>query len=181
MGPELKSLLISDILIRFCEQIPYAFVVIWCIKRIGVSPVEFGVLTTIEMITAILIYIPVAWLVEKNKTKKPYIAITFAFFSAFPILLMFSNSMSALVFAFIIRGLKEFGEPTRKALILDLAPSANKALTYGAYYFIRDTVVSLAAFGGGVLWSVSPQINLISAFIFGILGTSYFIVFSEKS
>ena len=181
MGPELKSLLISDILIRFCEQIPYAFVVIWCIKRIGVSPVEFGVLTTIEMITAILIYIPVAWLVEKNKTKKPYIAITFAFFSAFPILLMFSNSMSALVFAFIIRGLKEFGEPTRKALILDLAPSAHKALTYGAYYFIRDTVVSLAAFGGGVLWSVSPQINLISAFIFGILGTSYFIVFSEKS
>jgi predicted MFS family arabinose efflux permease len=180
MGPKLKSLLISDILIRFCEQIPYAFVVIWCIKRIGVSPVEFGVLTTIEMISAILIYLPVAWLVEKNKTKKPYIAITFAFFSAFPLVLMISNSMSALFFAFIIRGLKEFGEPTRKALILDLAPSANKALTYGAYYFIRDMVVSVAAFGGGFLWSVSPHLNLISAFMFGLFGTAYFLIYCEE-
>ncbi len=180
MGPKLKSLLISDILIRFCEQIPYAFVVIWCIKRIGVSPVEFGVLTTIEMFSAILIYIPVAWLVEKNGTKKPYIAITFAFFSVFPLVLMFSNSMAALVFAFILRGLKEFGEPARKALILDLAPEANKALTYGAYYLVRDIVVSAAALGGGFLWGVSPQLNLICAFFFGVAGTAYFVAYCQE-
>ena len=82
-SPKLRHLLVSDILIRFCEQIPYAFVVIWCIKNVGASPVEFGALTALEMCSAILIYIPVAWLVEKNKTKKPYIAITFAFFAAF--------------------------------------------------------------------------------------------------
>lgn len=180
MGPKLKSLLISDILIRFCEQIPYAFVVIWCIKRIGVSPVEFGALTTIEMFSAVLIYIPVAWLVEKNKTKKPYIAITFAFFSAFPLVLMFSKSMYALVFAFIIRGLKEFGEPARKALILDLAPDANKALTYGAYYLVRDTVVAAAALGGGLLWGISPQLNLICAAFFGLAGTAYFLVYCRE-
>jgi len=180
MGPKLKSLLISDILIRFCEQIPYAFVVIWCIKRIGVSPVEFGVLTTIEMCSAVLIYVPVAWLVEKNKTKKPYIAITFGFFSIFPLALMFSNSMTALVFAFIIRGLKEFGEPARKALILDLAPEANKALTYGAYYLVRDTVVAAAALGGGLLWSVSPQLNLYCAAFFGLAGTVYFLLYCAE-
>jgi len=180
MGPKLRSLLISDILIRFCEQIPYAFVVIWCIKRVGVSPVSFGLLTTIEMCSAVLIYIPVAKLVEKNKTKKPYIAITFAFFSVFPLALMFSTSMTALVFAFIIRGLKEFGEPARKALILDLAPQANKALTYGAYYLVRDTVVAAAALGGGLLWSFSPQLNLVCACVFGLAGTAYFLVYCEE-
>lgn len=179
-GPKLKHLLVSDILVRFCEQIPYAFVVIWCIKGIGVSPVQFGLLTTIEMCSAILIYIPVAWLVEKTRTKKPYIAITFAFFSAFPLVLMFSNSFSALVFAFVIRGFKEFGEPARKALILDLAPEANKALTYGAYYFVRDTVVAAAALAGGLLWAVSPRLNLVTAFICGLAATAYFLAYCEE-
>ncbi len=179
-GPRLKSLLVSDILIRFCEQIPYAFVVIWCIKGIGVSPVQFGLLTTIEMVSAILIYIPVAWLVEKTKTKKPYIAVTFAFFSAFPVVLLFSKSLYALVFAFIIRGFKEFGEPARKALILDLAPEENKALTYGAYYFVRDTVVAAAVVAGGFLWSVSPRLNLLAAFACGLAGTAYFLAYCEE-
>ncbi len=179
-GPRLKSLLVSDILIRFCEQIPYAFVVIWCIKGIGVSPVQFGWLTSIEMVSAILIYVPVAWLVEKTKTKKPYIAVTFAFFSAFPVVLLFSKSLYALVFAFIIRGFKEFGEPARKALILDLAPEENKALTYGAYYFVRDTVVAGAVIAGGFLWSVSPRLNLLTSFVCGLAGTAYFLAYCEE-
>ena len=179
-GPRLRTLLISDILIRFCEQIPYAFVVIWCIKGVGISPVQFGLLTVIEMTSAVLVYIPVAWLVEKNRTKKPYIAATFAFFSLFPLALMAARSMSFLVFAFIIRGLKEFGEPARKALILDLAPETNKASTYGAYYFARDTVVAAAALGGGILWSYSPRANLACAFLCGLAGTAYFTAYCRE-
>ena len=38
MNPELKNLLVSDILVRFCEQIPYAFAVVWAMKTIA-SPV----------------------------------------------------------------------------------------------------------------------------------------------
>ena len=36
--------------------------------------------------------------------------------------LLFCRSFETLIPAFILRGLKEFGEPTRKALILDLSP-----------------------------------------------------------
>jgi hypothetical protein len=88
---------------------------------------------------------------------------------------MLSRSMPMLVLAFIIRGLKEFGEPTRKALIMDLAPEGRKASTFGAYYLMRDVIVSLAAFGGAVLWHMSPTINLTAAFIFGVLGTLWFL------
>ena len=35
--PDLRNLLISDILIRFCEQIPYAFVVIWAVTNNGIT------------------------------------------------------------------------------------------------------------------------------------------------
>jgi len=52
------------------------------------------------------------------------------------------------------RGLKEFGEPTRKALIMDLAPEDREAAMFGLYYLLRDVVVSAAAFGFGVLGTV---------------------------
>lgn len=177
MRPELRQLLVADILVRFCEQIPYAFVVIWAVGTATapgpVTALQFGVLRTIEMATAVLIYIPVAYFADRSQ-KKPFVVATFAFFAAFPLVLLFSRSFVALALAFVLRGLKEFGEPTRKALIMDLAPEDRKAGMFGLYYLIRDTIVSLAAFGGALLWSVRPDANLIAAFAFGALGTAWF-------
>jgi MFS family permease len=175
IGPNLRRLLISDILIRFCEQIPYAFVVIWCMKAVSspVSAVQFGILTTIEMATAMLIYVPVAHFADRG-LKKPFVVMTFVFFTLFPLSLLFSQSFWALAMAFVLRGLKEFGEPTRKALIMDLAPEDAKASTFGLYYLIRDTIVSLAAFGGAFLWMISPAANFLTAFGFGVIGTIFF-------
>ncbi len=181
MTPALKNLLVSDILVRFCEQIPYAFVVIWAVGTAAqpgpVSAVQFGVLRTIEMATAVLVYIPVAYLADRGE-KKPFVAMTFVFFSLFPLVLLFSHSFAMLAVAFVIRGLKEFGEPTRKALIMDLAPEDKKAAMFGLYYLIRDVIVSLAAFGGALLWriaGVGPTVNLLTACACGVLGTVWFL------
>lgn len=175
MDPALKNLLVSDIFIRFCEQIPYAFVVLWAVQEIRepVTAFQFGILTTIEMATAILIYIPVAWLADRG-TKKPFVLITFVNFTLFPLVLLFSHSFWALAAAFVLRGLKEFGEPTRKALIMDFAPENRKAAMFGLYYLIRDVVVSVAAFGGAFLWMISPAVNFLAAFACGVMGTLWF-------
>ena len=175
MTPELRNLLISDILIRFCEQIPYAFVVLWCMEVVTmpVTGLQFGLLTTVEMATALLIYIPVAYLADRGH-KKPFVQITFVFFTLFPLVLMFCQSFWPLAGAFVLRGLKEFGEPTRKALIMDLAPENRKAGMFGLYYLLRDLVVSVAAFGGAYLWIIGPAVNLWVAFGFGVLGTCWF-------
>ena len=172
MDASLRRLLVSDILVRFCEQIPYAFVVVWCMKTIArpVSAFQFGILTSIEMATAVLVYIPVAHLADKT-TKKPFVVATFIFFTLFPLALLFCQSFGWLVAAFVLRGLKEFGEPTRKALILDLAPETCKAGMYGLYYLMRDVCVSVAALGGAFLWQISPITNFIVAFLFGVAGT----------
>jgi len=178
INSDLRNLLTSDILVRFCEQIPYAFAVIWCVSLNGITPLQFGVLTMIEMVTAMLVYIPVAYLADRS-TKKPFVVTTFAFFTLFPLVLLISRSFWMMVIAFILRGLKEFGEPTRKALIMDLAPEGRKAATFGLYYLIRDIIVSAAAFGGAFLWMVSPAMNFGIAFGFGVLGTSYFALFGR--
>jgi len=104
---------------------------------------------------------------------------TFGFFTLFPLVLLFSHNLPMLILAFIVRGLKEFGEPTRKALILDLAPEDHKAAVFGVYYLIRDSIVSLAAFGGVFLWAIRPEINLLAAFGFGVVGTIYFALFGR--
>jgi MFS family permease len=202
ISPSLRRLLVSDILVRFCEQIPYAFVVLWCVKVNGISALQFGVLTTIEMVVAMLIYIPIAYLADKN-TKKPFVVITFGFFTLFPLVLLWARSFWMLVIAFIVRGLKEFGEPTRKALIMDLAPEGHKATTFGTYYLLRDLVVSVAAFGGALLWDAtsatwlfeklgwtgtllpwmqsvaSPRLNFLVASGFGLLGTLHFAIWGK--
>ena len=202
LSPDLRKLLVSDVLIRFCEQIPYAFVVIWCVKVNNVTALQFGLLTTVEMATAMLIYVPVAYLADKT-TKKPFVVTTFMFFTMFPLVLLVAHSFWIMILAFVIRGLKEFGEPTRKALIMDLAPEGKKAATFGLYYLIRDTIVSLAAFGGALLWDgstmefivdvtgvgrslipifesiASPTLNLVTAFGFGVAGTIYFSIFGK--
>jgi len=180
LNPALRNLLFSDILIRFAEQIPYAFVVIWVVKDLGFTPVEFGLLTMIEMVTATVIYLPVAFFADKMG-KKPFVLATFVFFTIFPVILYYSRSFPALVLAFLIRGMKEFGEPTRKALIMDLAPANAKAGTFGAYYLLRDIVVSIAAFSSAFLWNISPEANFFTAFGFGAIGTVLFAVYGKDS
>jgi MFS family permease len=172
MDPNLSRLLVSDILVRYCEQIPYGFVVVWCMKTISspVSALQFGILTSIEMATAALVYVPVAYLADKTQ-KKPFVVMTFVFFTLFPLTLLFCHSFNWLVLAFILRGFKEFGEPTRKALIMDLAPENCKAGMFGLYYLMRDVFVSIAAFGGAFLWLISPTTNFLVAFLFGVAGT----------
>ena len=177
MSPALRQLLISDILVRFCEQIPYAFVVVWCMKIISapLTAFQFGILTGIEMVTAMLVYIPVAYLADRS-TKKPFVVTTFVFFTLFPLALLYAGSFELLIPAFILRGLKEFGEPTRKAMIMDLAPEDRKAAMFGLYYLMRDVIVSLAAFGGAFLWLIGPQVNFLVAFACGVLGTILFAI-----
>jgi hypothetical protein len=83
------------------------------------------------------------------------------------------------VLAFIIRGLKEFGEPTRKALIMDLAPEDAKARTFGTYYLFRDIAVSAAALSSAYLWNISPRANFLTAFAFGLAGMIWFAVYGR--
>ena len=179
--PALRELLVSDILIRFCERIPYAFIILWAMNHGGVTAQQFGYLITFEMVTAMFCYIPVAHLADKYG-RRPFVLITFVFFTLFPVTLLWAHDFRWLALAFVVRGLKEFGEPARKALIIGEATPELRARTYGAYYLIRDCTVTSGSFLGAWLWSVSPQANFIGAASCGALGTLwfYFFIFRKK-
>jgi MFS family permease len=171
--PGLRELLVSDILIRFCERIPYAFVVLWAMDHGKVTAQQFGVLVSIEMLTAMLCYIPVAHLADRHG-RRPFVLATFVFFTLFPVSLLVADNFGLLAVAFAVRGLKEFGEPARKALIISEAVPELQARMYGAYYLIRDCTVTTGSFVGAWLWWLGPQANFIGAAICGALGTIWF-------
>ena len=173
-SPELRRLLLSDILVRFCERIPYAWVVIYAMDSVGVSASRFGLLVAVEMAAAIACYIPASALADRHG-KQPFVLATFVFFTLFPLALLAAHTFPALVVAFLIRGLKEFGEPARKALILGCAAHAGRGQTIGAYYLIRDVTVTAGSFLGAALWQLSPAVNLWTAFAAGAAGALFYL------
>jgi len=172
-NPTLRELLLSDILIRFCERLPFAFVILWATDHAGVNAQEYGWLVAIEMVTAMLCYIPVAHLADKHG-QRPFVLATFVFFTLFPVSLLWADTFAWLALAFAVRGLKEFGEPARKALIIAQAAPELRSRTYGAYYLIRDCVVTTGSLLGAWLWSLGPHTNFIGAALFGALGTVWY-------
>src|SRR2546426_1397791 len=179
-NPTLRELLVSDILIRFCERLPYAFVILWAMNHGGVTAEEYGWLVAIEMVTAMFCYIPVAHLADKHG-QRPFVLATFGFFTLFPVSLLWAGDFAWLAVGFAVRGLKEFGEPARKALIIAQATPELRARTFGAYYLIRDCIVTAGSFLGAWLWSIGPQANFIGAAVCGALGTLWFWWFVFRS
>jgi MFS family permease len=168
--PRLRRLLWSDILIRFCERIPFAWVVIHSMNNLGVSATGVGLLTAVEMIAAIACYVPASYLADRFG-KEPFVLATFAFFTLFPLAIWSASGFWTLALAFAVRGLKEFGDPARKALIVGYAPSENPGQVVGAYYLIRDTAVTPGAFLGAALWTAGPAWNFAAAATVGAVGT----------
>jgi predicted MFS family arabinose efflux permease len=174
LNQPMRRLLLSDILIRFCERVPYAWVVIFAMDYIGVSAQQVGILTTIEMLAAILCIIPASHYADQHR-REPFVIVTFIAFTLFPISLLMSRSFSALVIAFVIRGLKEFGDPSRKALIIGYSDSSRRGQIIGSYYLVRDLIVSTGAILGAYLWKLGPALNFLGAAALGIAGTIFYV------
>jgi MFS family permease len=176
----MRRLLLSDILVRFCERIPYAWVVIFAMDYIGMSGKQVGVLAAIEMVAATLCIIPTSHFADKYR-REPFVIATFVMFTFFPIALLMSRSFSALVIAFTIRGLKEFGDTSRKALIIGYSDPERRGQMIGAYYLARDLVVSTGALLGAYLWKLGPALNFLGAAAIGAAGTIFYIRTTRRS
>jgi MFS family permease len=180
LNSPMRRLLLSDILIRFCERLPYAWVVIFAMDYIGVSAQQVGVLIAIEMLAATLCIIPASHYADRYK-REPFVIVTFIMFTLFPISLLASRSFSALVVAFIIRGLKEFGDTSRKALIIGYSDSYRRGQMVGTYYLVRDLIVSTGAIVGAYLWKLGPGLNFVGAAAIGAAGTIFYVKTIRKS
>ena len=106
--------------------------------------------------------------------------VTFFSFALFPLAVMFANNFAFLILAFVIGGLREIGEPSRKAMIVDSAREDLRARSVGLYYLIRSLSITPAAAIGGLLWKISPQVPFVVAGVIGLIGTIVFTLTVEE-
>jgi MFS family permease len=178
MHHALKRLLVSDVFIRTCEGMVNVFVVLYATNVIGVTSLEFGMLVGIQMATSIAAYLPASRLADRYG-RKPFVLTTFFCFSIFPLAVALSHSFASLVVAFVIGGLRELGEPARKAMIVDLSDPARRGRTVGLYYLIRSLAITPASAIGGLLWRLDPTTPFFAACAIGLAGTLIFFVTVE--
>ena len=175
----LKRLLISDIIIRTCEGMSGVLTILYVTNVHGLSAVRYGALIAIQMTTSILVYIP-AGKIADHVGRKPFVILTFVSFALFPLTVVIASSFSLLVVAFIIGGLREIGEPARKAMIVDFAVEDVRARSVGLYYLVRSLSITPAAAVGGLLWKISPEVPFVTAALIGIVGTIVFTLTVEE-
>jgi MFS family permease len=199
MPEELRPLLVGDTLVRFANGMVYVFFVLVVTRVFGVglettlslgglsyavdlSPEAFfGYLLGVEMLVALLVMAPAAKLAE-SVGLKPVVALGFAVYAAFPVVLINAPpTAAALVAVFAFSGLRFAGLPSHKALIVGPAERGAGGRVTGSYYLLRNTVVVPSALVGGYLWEfVSPALAFTVAAAIGVVGTGYFLLFGRE-
>lgn len=175
----LKRLLISDVIIRTCEGMTGVLAILYVTNIHGVSVAAYGALIAVQMITSIVVYIPAGRIADRIG-RKPFVLLTFLSFALFPVAIVFASNFSWLIVAYVIGGLREIGEPSRKAMIVDLAHDNIRARSVGLYYLIRSLSITPAAAISGLLWNIAPEVPFVTASMIGLAGTLVFIITVEE-
>ena len=175
----LKRLLISDIIIRTCEGMTGVITILYVTNVLHFSVARYGTLIAVQMITSIIVYLPAGKIADRVG-RKPFVIATFLSFALFPLAVMAASSFLFLVLAFIVGGLREIGEPARKAMIVDFAQDNLRARSVGLYYLVRSLSITPAAAVGGLLWKITPQAPFVVAGVIGLIGTFVFAMTVEE-
>jgi predicted MFS family arabinose efflux permease len=194
--PQLRRLLISDICVRWCDGMPRELVILYCVPILAArlrssaaqTPAELsaiavafyvGVLLVVMHVTSLVLYLPVGhWASKGGAAKNPFIGLTFIFFALYPLALVTLGDtvgVWGLVLAFVVGGLREFGEPARKARITELVPPDCRTQAMGIYWAARSVGIVPASLTGGLVWYVAgPATMLWCAGALGGIGAAWF-------
>lgn len=197
MPPDLKRLLTAEIFIRWGDWFARDFAVLYVVALLTsewgwtdqAASTMAGWLLAIMGATALATYVPVAKWVDRSSSPKPFIGTTFLLFSLFPICLVLLPKacaylglpvMVGLVATYVLNGLREIGEPARKALISMGFPPEVRARAIGLYWGLRSFAFCLAPVVAAVLWSrIGPDATFLIGGSIGLIGTAFYAVRSR--
>jgi MFS family permease len=192
MPPELKTLLTAEIFIRWGDWFARDFAVLYVVTQLtGVwgwaeptATEAAGWLLGLMAATALATYVPIAKWVDASPSPRPFIGTTFLLFSLVPICLVVLPRaagalgvpvLAAFVVTFVINGLREIGEPARKALISMGFPPEVRARAVGLYWGLRSFAFCAAPMVAALLWArIGPDATFLIGGGMGLAGTLWY-------
>jgi MFS family permease len=182
--PDLRRLLTAEIILRWGDWFVRDFAVLYVVGVLMRSSREAGALVALTSLTALLTYIPMGKIIDRAPNPKPYIGITFFLFALFPINMVVLPKilpplgipmMGALSPVFILNGLRELGEPARKALIAGGFPKEVRARAVGLYWGLRSFAFCPAPLVAYLLWGwLGPEATFLIGGVIGMAGAAWF-------
>lgn len=191
--PDLRQLLQAEILIRWGDWFARDFAVLYVVTRLvqdagwedGAAAAAAGGLLSLMALTALATYIPMAKWIDRAPSPRPFIAATFLLFSVFPIALVLLPrafvwvglpAFAGFALTFVLNGLRELGEPARKALITTSFDPDTRAHGVGLYWGIRSFAFFPAPIVAALLWrAVGPDTTFLAGGAIGLAGTIWFL------
>lgn len=192
MPREIRLLLGAEILIRWGEWFVRSFAGLYVYQLLTVelgwlpppAAAMVGTLVAIGNLTALATYIPVAKWVDNAPSPRPFIGLTFLLFALFPICLVLLPkaafwaglpAVAGLVATYVLNGLREIGEPARKALITSAFPKEVRARAVGLYWGLRSLAFCPAPLLAAWLWQTQgPEVTFLAGGTIGLLGTAWY-------
>ncbi|MGD0088486.1 MAG: MFS transporter [Planctomycetota bacterium] len=184
MPPDLRALLSAEIFLRWGDWFIRDFALLYVVSVLGRSEKEAGFLVGLTSFAALATYIPVGKLVDRAPSPKPFIGLTFFLFALFPLNMVWMPLcsrrlgipvMAALVAVFLLNGLRELGEPARKALISASFPKEYRARAVGLYWGLRSFAFCAAPLLAWLLWKeLGPEAMFLIGGAIGMYGTARF-------
>ncbi len=199
MPPELRQLLTAEIFIRWGDWFVRSFSALYVFElltgRLAWVPpaakAAVGTLIVITNLTSLATYIPVAKWVDRSPTPRPFIGLTFFLFAIFPLSLVLLPRaalwaglpvMAGLVLTYALNGLRELGEPARKALIASGFAPEVRARGVGLYWGLRSFAYCPAPLLAAYLWGrIGPEATFLLGSCIGLAGTAWFFYSSRSS
>lgn len=172
--PTLRRLWLAEVFTRWGDWLVREFVVLYLVLERQVAIETTGALFALQNVVALMTYLPIGRLTQATGLQ-PFIGLTFIFFALFPLTLALIPDNRWLWLAFVVYGLREIGEPARKALITSLMPEPIRARGVGLYWGLRAFGICTASLAGALLWTeIGPTNLLYCAFGFGCTGAAVF-------
>jgi hypothetical protein len=199
MPRDLRMLLSAEIFIRWGDWFVRDFAVLYVVNLLvttwgfdeKVADHTSGYLVALTSLTALATYIPVAKWIDRSPSPRPFIGTTFLLFSLFPIgLVLVPKACAAigvpvllgLAMVFVLNGLRELGEPARKALIATGFPPEIRARAVGLYWGLRSFAFCPAPLVAAFLWTrIGPDATFLIGGSIGLLGTAWFALTQRRA
>jgi hypothetical protein len=199
MPRDLRLLLSAEIFIRWGDWFARDFTTIYVVSLLmgnltltkGDATLTAGTLVAITNLTALATYVPIAKMVDRSASPKPFIGLTFLLFALFPICLVLLPKASSaiglpimvgLVATYVLNGLRELGEPARKALISTGFPPNIRARAVGLYWGLRSFAFCPAPLVAAYSWhKLGPDATFLIGGSIGLLGTAWYAVTQRRA
>lgn len=178
--PHIRSLLTAEVMLRWGEWFVRDFAVLYMVGVLGIPAVEAAGYIALQHTVSLLTYIPMGRIVDRAESPRVFIGISFFLFAMFPLCLAFLPGSGlplpvALAVTFALNGLRETGEPARKALVTTSIPKDSRAQAVGLYWGLRSLMFSPAPVMASLIWDAAgPKAAFVAGGCLGLLGTAWF-------